>query len=97
VPKATHIPERTCIACGSKYPKRQMIRLVRDHDGNITVDQTGKTHGRGCYVCNSLECWEKDNLPHNLSKGLRVPVSQSTKESLTRAVCQNLLTNEPKD
>jgi predicted RNA-binding protein YlxR (DUF448 family) len=97
VPKENHIPERTCVSCGDKNSKQQMIRLVRGIDGNISVDQTGRNHGRGCYVCKSQKCWEKDTLTANISKGLRISVSQSTKESLTRTVNQNFLINEPKD
>ena len=97
MPKDNHIPERTCVSCGKKNSKRQMIRLVRDSDGNVSIDQTGRNHGRGCYVCKSKRCWEKDTLTDNLSKGLRASVSQSTREALTRTVNQNLLINEPNE
>ena len=97
MPKDNHIPERTCVSCGNKNSKQQMIRLVRDSDGNVSIDQTGRNHGRGCYVCKSKKCWEKDTLTDNLSKGLRASISQSTREALTRTVNQNLLINEPNE
>ena len=97
MPKDNHIPERTCVSCGNKNSKQHMIRLARDNNGNISIDQTGRNHGRGCYVCKSEKCWGKDTLTYNLSKGLRASVSQSTIESLTRTVNQNLLINEPNE
>lgn len=54
-----HIPERTCIACGRKLPKWELVRLVRTPEGNIEVDPKGKKSGRGAYLCGSKGCWEK--------------------------------------
>src|ERR671916_796064 len=46
-----HIPERTCVACRSPRPKRELVRVVRAPDGTVTVDDTGKKSGRGAYLC----------------------------------------------
>lgn len=48
-----------CIACRNAYEKKQMLRIVKDKDGNISLDFTGKKAGRGAYICDSATCIEK--------------------------------------
>ncbi len=50
---------RTCIACRQAKEKREMLRVVRDKEGNIKLDFTGKASGRGAYICNDPACIEK--------------------------------------
>ena len=52
-------PVRMCIACKNAYEKKQMLRIVKDKDGNISLDFTGKKAGRGAYICDSSACIEK--------------------------------------
>lgn len=52
-------PVRMCIACRGAYEKKQMLRIVKDKDGNISFDFTGKKAGRGAYICDKPECIEK--------------------------------------
>ena len=58
-----HIPIRTCISCGAKRNKDELIRLVIDREGRLIKDYKGKMHGRGAYVCKNSSCHEQ--LPHN--------------------------------
>ncbi len=53
-----HIPERTCVACGRKLPKWELVRIVRTVEGNVEIDLGGKKSGRGVYLCRSKRCWE---------------------------------------
>lgn len=48
-----------CIACRNAYEKNQMLRIVKDKDGNISLDFTGKKSGRGAYICDNIQCIEK--------------------------------------
>ena len=50
------IPMRTCIACRTEKPKKEMLRIVRNAAGEIRLDTTGKLAGRGAYICNSEVC-----------------------------------------
>ncbi len=52
------VPLRKCIGCMEMKPKVELIRIVRDKDGVISIDRTGKANGRGAYVC-SDECIKK--------------------------------------
>ena len=49
------------LACGCNEikTKKELIRIVKDKDGNISIDKTGKANGRGAYICDNIECLEK--------------------------------------
>jgi predicted RNA-binding protein YlxR (DUF448 family) len=55
---AKHIPQRTCIGCREVQGKRQLVRVVRQADGQVRLDVTGKAPGRGAYVHDKLTCWQ---------------------------------------
>ena len=61
------------MGCRSVLPKRTLIRLVRQPEG-VKVDPTGKLPGRGAYLHDRRDCWEK---------GLRGPLAHALKASLT--------------
>jgi len=54
-----HIPIRTCVSCGARRNKKELIRLVLDTQGVVIRDDSGKKKGRGAYVCKRKSCWEK--------------------------------------
>ena len=54
--KERKIPLRKCSGCGEMKPKKELIRVVRDPEGNIALDRVGKMAGRGAYVCPSADC-----------------------------------------
>jgi hypothetical protein len=49
-------PERSCVTCRTRRPKRELIRIVRDPDGRPAPDDTGAAPGRGAYVCRRRSC-----------------------------------------
>ena len=74
VQRVKHVPQRTCVGCREILPKRKMIRLVRTAEG-VQVDPTGKLAGRGAYLHDRRECWEralKGALAHALKTNLSV-------------------------
>lgn len=58
-----HIPIRTCISCGAKRPKKDLVRLSSDKEGRLVKDYSHKMNGRGAYVCDKESCMER--LPGN--------------------------------
>ena len=68
--KSRHSPERSCVACGQKLPKQQLVRVIRTPQGDVMVDRGGKADGRGAYLCWAAPCWkrgvEKGGLEHSL-------------------------------
>lgn len=50
------IPLRMCAICRQQFPKRELIRLVKNAEGQVSLDETGKKPGRGLYVCQNKDC-----------------------------------------
>lgn len=72
--KKKSVPLRMCIACREMKPKKEMTRVVRNADGEISLDITGKAPGRGAYVCNQEECLKKLNVRKLLHKAFSAEV-----------------------
>ena len=53
------VPFRMCIACRQMKPKKEMTRIVKNADGEIFADFSGKAAGRGAYICSDAECMKK--------------------------------------
>ena len=76
-------PMRTCIACRTEKPKKELIRIVKSKDGVFTVDKTGKVSGRGAYLCDDKACAEKVIKKKLLKNAFGVEVSSDVYEKLT--------------
>jgi len=48
-----------CVVCRGQSDKKTLMRIVKNKDGQIFVDKTGKANGRGAYVCKNKECFDK--------------------------------------
>ena len=72
--KPKKIPERMCTACREKKHKAALIRIVRDEDGSLIVDKTGKKNGRGAYICNNVDCLRRAQKTRALQRALEVTV-----------------------
>lgn len=74
--------ERMCAGCNTKRDKRELIRIVKDREGNILLDKTGKMAGRGAYLCNNIECLEKTVKLKKLEKVLEANIDNEVYESI---------------
>lgn len=72
------IPMRRCIGCGEQREKKDLIRIVRTTEGEISLDVTGRMNGRGAYLCRDRDCLEKAWKRRSLNKAFRMPVSAET-------------------
>lgn len=77
-----HVPERTCVACRSTRPKRELVRLVRLPTGTVEVDLTGRKAGRGAYLCANAACWELGLKKDRLARALRGRVTPDDQQAL---------------
>ena len=59
MPKVKKIPLRQCIACREAKEKREMLRVVKNSEGKVFLDFSGKASGRGAYLCNNPDCVKK--------------------------------------
>ena len=57
--KQKKIPQRTCNGCGAQKPKKELVRVVRSPEGEVSLDLIGKKPGRGAYICRNIECLKK--------------------------------------
>ena len=86
--KSKSQPVRTCIACREMKLKKEMLRVVRNADGEIFVDPTGKASGRGAYICNADECLKKLGDKRLLHKAFSTEVSQTVYELVKEEVLE---------
>ena len=66
------IPERTCVGCGISKSKKELVRIVREKNGNICIDSSGRINGRGAYICAKEECLEKAIKSNRLLKAFEI-------------------------
>ena len=76
------IPLRTCMGCNEKKPKKEFVRIVKNKDGEIFIDRTGKADGRGAYICDSTECLERLIKTKRLEKVLEVKIPEEVYSNL---------------
>ncbi|CDA15956.1 MAG: YlxR family protein [Clostridia bacterium] len=76
------LPQRSCIGCNTKKDKKDLIRIVKNKDGNISIDKTGKANGRGAYICNNVECLEKAIKSKRLEKTFEEKIDNEIYENL---------------
>ena len=76
------VVERMCASCGTKKDKKELLRIVKDKEGNISIDKTGKMPGRGAYLCNDEKCLNQAIKTKRLEKVLEVKISDEIYESI---------------
>lgn len=76
-----HIPTRTCIGCNSKKDKSNFIRIVKKNN-QIELDKTGKKEGRGAYICDSIDCFEKAYKYKKFEKVFKMKIDEEVYERL---------------
>ena len=65
------LPQRSCCGCRGKFNKAELIRVVRQPEGGIVLDRTGRANGRGAYLCPSAGCLKLARKARRLERGLR--------------------------
>lgn len=76
------ISQRTCLGCMQSKNKSELVRIVKQNDGKIFVDKTGKANGRGAYICNNVECLDKAIKSKRLEKNFETKIDNEIYESL---------------
>ena len=75
-------PQRTCMGCNQKKNKKELIRIVKNKNNEISVDRTGKKEGRGAYICDDVNCLEKLIKSKRLERVFEMSISDEIYESL---------------
>ena len=80
--KIKKVPQRKCIVCQDRDSKKELMRIVKNKEGEIFIDLTKKANGRGAYICESVECLEKAIKTKALNRAFKVEVSNEVYENL---------------
>ena len=76
------IPMRQCMGCRERKPKKELVRVVRSPEGEISLDFRGKAPGRGAYVCPQAECLRRAIKSRALERGLDCQIPQEIYDQL---------------
>ena len=80
------IPLRKCVGCGEMKEKKQLIRVVRSKEGEISVDFTGKTPGRGAYLCLSVACFDAARKSRRLERSFSARIEEEIFDTLREKI-----------
>lgn len=75
---------RSCIGCGTKKPKNKLIRVVREPEGDIHLDASGRCNGRGAYLCRDSVCLQRCQKTRGLDRAFREHVTDSVYAALEK-------------
>lgn len=84
--KIKKIPERRCVGCGESFPKKELVRVVRSPEGNVSLDFTGRQNGRGAYLCKKLDCLKKARKQGRLKTNLECEIPDEVMTALEEEI-----------
>ena len=80
--KTKKIPQRQCLGCNEHKPKKELLRVVRTPEGEVTLDFTGKKSGRGAYICFDVKCLKKARKSKRIEKSLETEIPEEIYDSM---------------
>ena len=83
------IPFRKCMGCGEMKSKRELVRVVKNKEGAISLDLTGKKAGRGAYVCPQLSCLQKARKSRGFERALSCKIPEEVYDQMEQELSQN--------
>ncbi|HBN39043.1 MAG TPA: DUF448 domain-containing protein [Ruminococcaceae bacterium] len=73
--KTKKVPLRMCTGCGEMFDKRELVRVVKSPDGEVSLDLIGKKSGRGAYVCKNPDCLKKARKRRAFERAFSMQIS----------------------
>ena len=80
------VPMRRCVGCAEMRPKKELVRIVRSPEGEISADLTGKKSGRGAYLCKNPACLRAAEKGKRLERALSCAIPPEIYASLAEAL-----------
>ncbi len=80
------IPLRRCTGCNESKPKKELVRVVRSPEGEISLDLVGKKPGRGAYLCPNAQCLQKARKARRLERALETQIPPEVYDSIEREI-----------
>ena len=84
--KKKKIPMRMCLGCNSMKEKRELIRVVKSPEGEVSIDKTGKKSGRGAYICDNLECLQKARKARRFEKEFSCKIENEIYDAMEKDI-----------
>lgn len=84
--KQRKIPLRTCVVSGEKLDKRDMLRIVKNKEGEVKVDISGKMNGRGAYIKKDVQILEIAKKKNSLGRKLECEIPQEVYEEIEKII-----------
>lgn len=84
--KVKKIPQRMCTGCMEMKPKKELIRVVKNKENEISIDLIGKKPGRGAYICRDIQCLEKAVKTKRLERNLECKISDEIYDKLKEEI-----------
>jgi predicted RNA-binding protein YlxR (DUF448 family) len=78
------IPMRQCLGCNEHKPKIELLRVVRDPEGAISLDFKGKKSGRGAYICRDVKCLRRARKSKRIDRNLEVEIPDAVWDEMER-------------
>ena len=80
------IPQRSCVVCRAQKNKNELLRIVKNKENIIKVDEKGKEPGRGAYICLNMECFEKAKKTKKLEKALDMKINDEIYDEIENII-----------
>ena len=80
------IPMRQCVGCREMRPKKELVRVVKSPEGEISLDLTGKKNGRGAYVCPNAECLKKARKKRAFERAFSVKIEDAVYDNMEEEI-----------
>ena len=87
--KVKKIPMRRCEGCNEHKPKAELLRVVRDPEGGISLDFKGKKSGRGAYICRDVKCLRKARKSHRIDRDLECVIPEEVYDAMEQELENN--------
>ncbi|MBQ6807657.1 MAG: YlxR family protein [Firmicutes bacterium] len=87
-------PQRMCAACREMKDKRDLLRIVRSPEGEISLDPSGKRAGRGAYLCRKQACLKRLQKSRSLEKAFKMKLPEEIWDLLTAEIAAAALREE---
>ena len=84
--KTKKVPLRKCVGCSESKPKKELIRIVKNKEQEVFIDETGKANGRGAYVCKEIKCLDRAIKTKAIYKALGKDLTEEMIESLRQSL-----------
>ena len=87
--KIKKIPMRRCLGCNEHKPKAELLRVVRDPEGGISLDFRGKKSGRGAYICRDVKCLKKARKSRRIDRDLECVISDEVWDAMEQELAND--------